>query len=95
MTLQDIVRDLAQHLNLTQKYAREALLRVESKITEGLLSDGVVRLGGLGTFKLRIRPARQYRNPQTGGPVVIPSRRVVTFRPGKQLKETVVRMPSP
>jgi DNA-binding protein HU-beta len=87
VTLKEIVRDLAQHLSLTQKYAREVLLRVESKITEGLLSDGVVRLGGVGVFEAKERKARQGRNPRTKAAVDVPRRTAVVFRPAHALKK--------
>ena len=93
MTLQEIVRDLAQHLNLTQKYAREVVLQLESKITEGLLSDGVVRFGELGVFEVKERKARQGRNPRTKVPVLVPRRATVVFRPAHALKKHLADAP--
>jgi DNA-binding protein HU-beta len=93
MTLQEIVRDLAQHLKLTQKVAREVLLRVESKITEGLLSDGMVRLGELGVFEVKERKARQGRNPRTKATVLIPRKTAVVFRPAHALKKHLAEAP--
>jgi len=80
MTLQEIVRDLAQHLRLTQKYAREVFIRLEDKITEGLFNDGTVRLGELGLFEVKERKARTGRNPRTKAPVAIPRKIAVAFR---------------
>jgi DNA-binding protein HU-beta len=94
VTLQDIVRDLAQHLHLTQKVAREVLLRVESKITEGLLGDGMVRLGELGVFEVKERKARQGRNPRTNAPVLVPRKTAVVFRPAHALKKHLAEAPA-
>src|SRR5262245_27507493 len=80
MTLQEIVRDLAQHQRLTQKYAREVFIRLQDKITEGLLNDGIVRLGELGLFELKERKARMGRNPRTKAPVAVPRKLALAFR---------------
>src|SRR5262249_40064161 len=80
MTRQEIVRDLAQHLRLTQNYAREVLLRLETNITEGLLNDGIVRLGELGSFEVKVRKARIGRNPRTKAPVAVPRKIAISFR---------------
>jgi integration host factor subunit beta len=38
---------------------------------------------------VRQREARRGRNPKTGAPVDIPAKRVVYFKPGKELKELI------
>ncbi|MFW6177864.1 MAG: HU family DNA-binding protein, partial [Desulfohalobiaceae bacterium] len=44
---------------------------------------------GFGTFSVEKRKERKGRNPQTGSEITIPSAKVVKFRPGKLLKESV------
>ena len=44
---------------------------------------------GFGTFLTSQRKARTARNPQTGAAVKVPKRRVVRFKPGKALKDSV------
>jgi DNA-binding protein HU-beta len=44
-----------------------------------LKSKGEFVLPGLGAFKVRIRKARIARNPRTGEPVKVPSKKVVRF----------------
>jgi DNA-binding protein HU-beta len=46
-------------------------------------------LAGFGTFMVTERKAREGRNPQTGSPIKIPATKVVKFKPGKQLKDSV------
>ena len=46
-------------------------------------------LVGFGTFTVARRRARTGRNPQTGTPIQIPSRRVVRFTAGKTLKAEI------
>lgn len=51
--------------------------------------EGRVEIRGFGAFSLRLRPARQSRNPRTGEPVAVPARHAVHFRPGAELRERV------
>lgn len=51
-----------------------------------LLAKGEFVLPGLGAFKVRVRKARIARNPKTGEPVKVPSKKVVRFVPYGSLK---------
>jgi DNA-binding protein HU-beta len=44
-----------------------------------LQNKGEFVLPGLGAFKVRVRKARIARNPRTGEPVKVPSKKVVRF----------------
>ena len=49
------------------------------------LSDGDrVELRGFGAFSVKVRPARQGRNPRTGEAVAVHEKRVPFFRTGKE-----------
>lgn len=58
-------------------------------LTKGAQKDRVVRLPELGTFRMKTRNARKGRNPQTGDTIKIPRRKVVTFKSGKKLNESL------
>lgn len=58
-------------------------------ISNSLEAGGVVRLSGFGNFLLLDKKQRPGRNPKTGEVIPVSARRVVTFRPGNKLKETV------
>lgn len=51
-----------------------------------LQAKGEFVLPGLGAFKVRVRKARIARNPKTGEPVKVPSKKVVRFIPYASLK---------
>jgi integration host factor subunit beta len=54
----------------------------------GQLSDGGrVELRGFGAFSTRDREARQGRNPRTGDSVTVSAKRVLHFKPGKELRQ--------
>ena len=57
------------------------------EISERLADGGRVELRGFGTFSTRQRDARTGRNPRTGEPVDVPSKRVPYFKPGKEMRE--------
>lgn len=52
-----------------------------------LQSKGEFVLPGLGAFKVRVRKARIARNPRTGEPVKVPSKKVVRFVAYSGLKD--------
>ena len=56
-----------------------------------LQSGDNVRLVGFGTFGVRKRAARTGKNPRTGEIVKIPAATIPTFKPGKALKDAVVK----
>ena len=58
------------------------------EIIKGSLEKGDdVLISGFGKFKVRFRWAKKGRNPQTGQPIIIPSRRTVTFHASKKLRD--------
>ncbi len=52
-----------------------------------LQSKGEFILPGLGAFKVKVRKARIARNPRTGEPVKVPSKKVVRFVSYSGLKD--------
>ena len=57
------------------------------EIAARLAEGGRVELRGFGTFSTRQRESRTGRNPRTGSPVSVPSKRVPYFKPGKEMRE--------
>ena len=60
---------------------------VLDEITAALAKGDRVELRGFGAFSVKVRPARQGRNPRTGAPVDVEEKRVQFFRTGKELRE--------
>lgn len=48
-----------------------------------------IKISGFGNFVVRAKPQRTGRNPQTGDPIPISARRVLTFKPSQVLKATL------
>lgn len=54
-----------------------------ASIKEELKTKRRVTIQGFGTFELKIREARKWKNPRTGEVVDKPAREVVTFKASK------------
>jgi integration host factor beta subunit len=48
-----------------------------------------IEIRGFGSFQVKVREAREGRNPKTGEPVHISAKRTPFFKVGKELKEMV------
>ncbi len=89
MNKAQLVEAVASKAELSKAAARRAVDAVFSAISEALSNGENVQLVGFGTFTVTERKARKGRNPRTGEVITIPARKVVRFRPGKQLQEMV------
>lgn len=89
MKRQDLVNHVANSVSLSKKQAGDALSAVIDGITKALKKGNKVTLVGFGTFSVKKRKARKGRNPQTGEPIRIGAKRVVSFKAGQGLKKTV------
>ncbi len=79
---------------LTQRYphlyhrdVERIVSTVLDEITKALSEGHRVELRGFGAFSVKVRPARQGRNPRTGEPVTVEEKRAPFFRTGKELRE--------
>jgi len=89
LTKADMAKSLFNAIGLNKKEARE-LVDLFFQELEACLADGEqIRLSGFGNFDLRDKSERPGRNPRTGEEVLIPARRVVTFRAGGKLQARV------
>jgi len=90
MTKAELVEAIANDAGITKTAAGAALDSFMANVTKALKKkDGKVTLVGFGTFAKARRKARKGRNPQTGEPIKIKARNVVTFKAGKKLKDAV------
>ena len=68
---------------------------LETLAKKELQNKGEFVLPGLGAFKVRVRKARIARNPGTGEPVKVPSKKVVRFVPYSVLKNLFAKKEEP
>ncbi|HUO06532.1 MAG TPA: integration host factor subunit alpha [Candidatus Binataceae bacterium] len=89
MTKADLVDLIHERVGSSKKEACDAVEAVFAIIRESLRHGGKVKVSGFGTFIVNNKKARRGRNPQTGAPITIDSRRVLSFKPSQVLKHRV------
>jgi len=89
MTKRELVIRVANKLGMTQSDVAKIVEGAFDAISQTLAEGHRWELRDFGVFEVKTRASRVGRNPRTGDQVPVPERRVVTFRPGKQMKELV------
>ena len=89
MTKAELVEEVANQSDLTKKDAEVIVQTVLDSITDSLQRGEKIELRGFGSFQVKVREAREGRNPKTGDPVHISAKRTPFFKVGKELKEMV------
>ncbi len=90
MTKAELVAMVAEKANMTKAGAERAINAFLDAAVEALTKDDKITLTGFGTFAVEQRKARKGRNPRTGEEINIPASKVVKFRAGKELKDSVI-----
>ena len=89
ISIYDIAGILVEKNGLTKSESEQFVAAMFDVIQEGLEKDGLVKIKGLGTFKIIDVDARESVNVNTGERVVIESHGKVTFTPDAVMKELV------
>ena len=94
LTKADLVEALFEQIGLNKRESADMVDAFFSVISDALVSGDDVKLPGFGSFEVKHKTARPGRNPRTGEEVMIPARRVVTFRASRILKDKIQDSPS-
>ena len=89
MNKAQLIDAMASEANLTKADAKKALDAFISSTTSALKEGDRVALVGFGSFSISNRSARTGRNPKTGAEMQIPAKKVVKFKAGSELADTV------
>ncbi len=93
MTKRDLVVRISNETNLIQHDVLAVVQRVLDYISEAVSRGETVELRNFGVFEVKERKARVGRNPnKPEKDVRIPPRAVVKFKPGKEMKEAVLKL---
>jgi integration host factor subunit beta len=92
VTKKEIVKKISEDIGLTQLKTKDIVQRTLDAIIQTLVSEGRIELRNFGVFEVKKRAPRKARNPRTGDKVYVPSKNVVTFKPGKEMEELVRKM---
>jgi integration host factor subunit beta len=87
--LPEIVREITEKHNLPYHVVNAIIRKIFQDMAACLGSGGRVEIRDFGIFSLRCRAERIARNPKTGENLEVPSKYIVHFKPGKELRERV------
>jgi nucleoid DNA-binding protein len=92
MTKRELVMRISKETGLTQEDVYAVLQKTLDYITESLVKGNTIEFRDFGVFEVKTRKARVGRNPnKPENTVSIPSRKIVKFKPGKKMKEVVLK----
>jgi DNA-binding protein HU-beta len=89
MNKAQLIEAIAKDAKMTKVEAKKALGSVITATTKALSKGDRVALIGFGSFCVAKRAARMGRNPQTGKPIKIATKKVVKFKAGAELTKKV------
>ena len=91
MTLKkkDIIKYIQNETGITNKQSSEAVETVIGQIKESLASNDDVLISGFGKFCVKEKNERKGRNPATEQPMILPARKVVTFKCSGNLRNRI------
>jgi integration host factor beta subunit len=80
--------------HISKKDTEIVVNTIFDSMTQALKRGERIEIRGFGSFQVKVREARDGRNPKTGEMVNIPAKRTPFFKVGKELKEMVDGMPA-
>ncbi|MEK6848151.1 MAG: HU family DNA-binding protein [Nanoarchaeota archaeon] len=89
MNKQGIIEAVHTVIGGTKVQAEQAVEKVVSSIIDTLKKGEEVSIAGIGIFSVKMRAAREARNPRTGEAISVPAMKVPKFRAAKALKDAV------
>ena len=93
MTKRDLVVRISNETGLVQQDVLKVIQKTLDYISEAVTTGRKVELRNFGVFEVKVRKARIGRNPNAPETDVrIPPRSVVKFKPGKEMREAVMKL---
>jgi len=93
MTKRDLVIRISNETGLVQQQVLEVVQKTLDYIADAVAQGKTVELRNFGVFEVKVRKARIGRNPNAPETdVPIPQRAVVKFKPGKEMRESVIKL---
>jgi len=93
MTKRDLVIRISDETALVQQQVLDVVQKTLDYIAEALAKGEKIELRNFGVFEVKVRKARVGRNPNAPEKdVPIPQRAVVKFKPGKEMRESVLKL---
>lgn len=89
LTKADIIEAIVEQVGFTKNHSSELVETLLEIIERTLESGEDVLLSGFGKFCVKQKETRRGRNPATGETMMLPPRKVVTFRCSGKLRDKI------
>jgi integration host factor subunit beta len=89
VTKKEIVKRISEELKIPQLTVKDIVQRTFDSVIDALSTEGRIELRNFGVFKVTTRAPRMARNPKTGDRVPVPQKKVVCFKPGKEMEDKI------
>ena len=89
MTKSDLIEEVTRAIKIPRRDSEVIVEAIFDSIVRAVRGADNVEIRGFGSFRTRQRRSRMGRNPKTGTPVEVPAKKILYFKPSKELKEVV------
>lgn len=89
MNKSDLINEMAAESGLSKADSKKALDALINAVSKALKEGDKVALVGFGTFSVSERGERTGINPATKATITIPAKKVVKFKAGNELTDSV------
>ena len=89
LTKKDLVNSLYLQIGFSKKISENLLEDFFEIIFSTLKKNKKVKIAKFGTFEVRFKKSRIGRNPKTKEKKIITERKVILFKPSKELKKKI------
>lgn len=92
MTKSELIKKVSGKLPyLAKKDVQTIVNTIFQNMSDALSRGEGIEIRGFGSFRVKVRRAKDGRNPKTGETVRVPKKRIPFFKVGKELRERVNR----
>ena len=89
LTKKEIINSIYMQIGYSKKVAENLLEDFFEIIFHNLKKNEKIKIAKFGTFEVRMKKRRIGRNPKTKENKIISARKVVLFKPSKELKHKI------
>ncbi len=89
MNRTQLAKEIAKKTGSSQKEALQYIDIIMGSISEAMEKGERVEIRGFGSFTVKKYDSRKGVNPKSGEKIMIPAKRLPSFRAGKDLKEKI------
>ena len=89
LTKKEIVNSIYMQIGYSKKISENLLEDFFEIIFHNLKKNNKVKIAKFGTFHVRFKKSRIGRNPKTNEKKIISERKVILFKPSKELKKLI------